>query len=135
MECAGKNIRVNAVCPSFVDTPLMRYVFQQSPAMEQTILSSLPMGRQIVQQPRGKACEQAAMVHPRVVRNYAWWIMALFFLSSSVQPITLRPLPKLQRDQGFLPFFRREQASQVMDGIAAFLGNLGEDVVGTIALA
>jgi len=45
MECAGKSIRVNAVCPSFVDTPLMRYVFQQSPAMEQTILSSLPMGR------------------------------------------------------------------------------------------
>lgn len=45
MECAGKNIRVNAVCPSFVDTPLMRYLFQQSPPMEKAIVSSLPMGR------------------------------------------------------------------------------------------
>jgi NAD(P)-dependent dehydrogenase (short-subunit alcohol dehydrogenase family) len=45
LDNVGNGIRVNCVCPSFVETPMMRNLFAAAPPMEQAILSQLPMGR------------------------------------------------------------------------------------------
>ncbi|KAL7619835.1 hypothetical protein AAE478_010380 [Parahypoxylon ruwenzoriense] len=39
------NIRVNCVCPSWVDTPMVTRLTNESPPMHQQIMSQLPMGR------------------------------------------------------------------------------------------
>ncbi|KAI0102909.1 hypothetical protein GGR51DRAFT_562113 [Nemania sp. FL0031] len=39
------NIRVNCVCPSWVDTPLVDDVVSQFPPLQEFILSQMPMGR------------------------------------------------------------------------------------------
>jgi 2-deoxy-D-gluconate 3-dehydrogenase len=45
LEWAPVNIRVNAVCPAFVDTPLTRPMFESQPAAYDDILYRTPMGR------------------------------------------------------------------------------------------
>jgi 2-deoxy-D-gluconate 3-dehydrogenase len=44
IEWAQYNIRVNAVCPTFVDTPLTKPMFED-PAFKEEILSRIPLGR------------------------------------------------------------------------------------------
>ncbi|HET8521993.1 MAG TPA: SDR family NAD(P)-dependent oxidoreductase [Thermomicrobiales bacterium] len=44
IEWAQYNIRVNAVCPTFVDTPLTKPMFED-PAFREEILSRIPLGR------------------------------------------------------------------------------------------
>ncbi|KAI6356240.1 Short-chain dehydrogenase red2 [Pyricularia grisea] len=45
LDNAAHGIRVNSVCPSWVDTPMVRRALQDVPELEQTIRSSVPMGR------------------------------------------------------------------------------------------
>lgn len=45
LEWAPVHIRVNAVCPAFVDTELTRPMFESQPAALQDILSRTPQGR------------------------------------------------------------------------------------------
>ncbi len=45
LEWAPVNIRVNAVCPNFVDTPLTRPMFESMPAAYDDIIYRTPMGR------------------------------------------------------------------------------------------
>lgn len=45
LEWAPVNIRVNAVCPNFVDTPLTRPMFDSMPAAYDDIIYRTPMGR------------------------------------------------------------------------------------------
>ncbi len=45
LEWAPVNIRVNAICPAFVDTELTRPMFESQPAAYQDILSRTPMRR------------------------------------------------------------------------------------------
>lgn len=45
LEWAPVGIRVNAICPAFVDTELTRPMFESQPASYQDILSRTPMGR------------------------------------------------------------------------------------------
>jgi 2-deoxy-D-gluconate 3-dehydrogenase len=45
LEWAPVNIRVNAVCPAFVDTELTRPMFESQPAALQDILYRTPLGR------------------------------------------------------------------------------------------
>ena len=42
-EVASRNIRVNAICPGWIETPMMDQAF--SPAMKQLLLAQIPMGR------------------------------------------------------------------------------------------
>ncbi|EHA52502.1 putative secondary metabolism biosynthetic enzyme [Pyricularia oryzae] len=45
LDNAAHGIRVNSVCPSWVDTPMVRRALQDVPELEQTIRTSVPMGR------------------------------------------------------------------------------------------
>jgi 2-deoxy-D-gluconate 3-dehydrogenase len=45
IEWAPYQIRVNAVCPTFVDTPLTRPLFEREPEMLQDILARTPLNR------------------------------------------------------------------------------------------
>lgn len=45
LEWAPANIRVNSICPAFVDTELTRPMFESQPAALQDILYRTPMGR------------------------------------------------------------------------------------------
>ncbi|OTB01302.1 hypothetical protein M426DRAFT_323573 [Hypoxylon sp. CI-4A] len=45
LDNVGYGIRVNCVCPSYVDTPMVRRATEVVPGLEQTILSGIPMGR------------------------------------------------------------------------------------------
>lgn len=45
LEYARHNIRVNAVCPAFVDTPMVRDMIDTAPAMEAGIVENNPMRR------------------------------------------------------------------------------------------
>ena len=42
-EVASRNIRVNAICPGWIETPMVDQAF--SPAMKQLLLAQIPMGR------------------------------------------------------------------------------------------
>ena len=44
LELAKKNIRVNAVCPTYVQTPLVKKVFK-NPKFKKLVLSRIPMGK------------------------------------------------------------------------------------------
>jgi NAD(P)-dependent dehydrogenase (short-subunit alcohol dehydrogenase family) len=44
LELAKKNIRVNAVCPTYVQTPLVQKVFKNK-KFKQLVLSRIPMGK------------------------------------------------------------------------------------------
>ncbi|KAI0179463.1 NAD(P)-binding protein [Hypoxylon sp. FL1284] len=45
IDCAKDHIRVNAVCPSWVDTPMMQASLQRVPQLGQIIQSVSPLGR------------------------------------------------------------------------------------------
>jgi NAD(P)-dependent dehydrogenase (short-subunit alcohol dehydrogenase family) len=44
IELAKNNIRVNAVCPTYVETPLVRKVFKNK-KFKKLVLGRIPMGR------------------------------------------------------------------------------------------
>ncbi|KLU89213.1 hypothetical protein MAPG_08187 [Magnaporthiopsis poae ATCC 64411] len=45
LDNAPHGIRVNSVCPSWVDTPMVRKALQDVPGLDQTVRASVPMGR------------------------------------------------------------------------------------------
>jgi NAD(P)-dependent dehydrogenase (short-subunit alcohol dehydrogenase family) len=45
LEYAKKNIRVNAVCPYFTDTPMVREMIETAPSMERMMIDASPMRR------------------------------------------------------------------------------------------
>lgn len=45
MDCIQSNIRVNAVCPSWVDTPMNHASLQRVPYLEQAIKAVSPLKR------------------------------------------------------------------------------------------
>lgn len=45
MDNSPHGIRVNAVCPSWVQTPMMDKVFQAAPEFEDMIKKAVPLGR------------------------------------------------------------------------------------------
>ncbi|MBN1664144.1 MAG: SDR family oxidoreductase [Deltaproteobacteria bacterium] len=45
LENAHRNIRVNAVCPGFIRTPMVEHMISQSPQMEENVLTKMPVGR------------------------------------------------------------------------------------------
>ncbi|HET58021.1 MAG TPA: glucose 1-dehydrogenase [Deltaproteobacteria bacterium] len=45
LEVAHRKVRVNAVCPGFVDTDMARKIFDHNPAAKDAILASVPLGR------------------------------------------------------------------------------------------
>ncbi|PJF29244.1 MAG: hypothetical protein CUN52_09345 [Phototrophicales bacterium] len=45
LEYARKNIRVNAVCPGFTETPMVATLVEEAPKMEEFVMKSSPMRR------------------------------------------------------------------------------------------
>lgn len=45
MEYASNNIRINAVCPSYTQTPMLDSVVEKQPGIDQKLLKFVPMGR------------------------------------------------------------------------------------------
>lgn len=45
VENVSHGIRVNCVCPTYVDTPMVRRATEVVAGLEHTILSGIPMGR------------------------------------------------------------------------------------------
>ena len=45
VEYATSGIRVNAVCPGYIQTPLVQPIFQENDGMEERVASRHPMGR------------------------------------------------------------------------------------------
>ena len=45
LEYANKGIRINAVCPVFVRTPMVESIFELDPTMEQKLELVIPMKR------------------------------------------------------------------------------------------
>ncbi len=64
IECATKNIRVNAVCPGVVRTPMVQTLFDERPDMEQRMIKYQPVHRLGVPEEIGEAavwlCSDAA---------------------------------------------------------------------------
>jgi len=56
LEYVKKNIRINAVCPGYTDTDMLRQLLDTKPEMEETLKGHVPMGR------FGKATEVAAAI-------------------------------------------------------------------------
>lgn len=44
-QYAHANIRINAVCPGYTDTPMTDFIFERIPASEQRIIAQHPLGR------------------------------------------------------------------------------------------
>jgi NAD(P)-dependent dehydrogenase (short-subunit alcohol dehydrogenase family) len=45
LETAHRNIRINAVCPGFIQTPMVEETCKQSPTTRDAILAMVPLGR------------------------------------------------------------------------------------------
>jgi NAD(P)-dependent dehydrogenase (short-subunit alcohol dehydrogenase family) len=45
LEFAGRNIRINAVCPGFVKTPMLEKIIEAYPGVEKQLIDREPMGR------------------------------------------------------------------------------------------
>lgn len=45
MDNIKHNVRVNCVCPSWVDTPMIQALVTKDPQLGQKMLSTVPMGR------------------------------------------------------------------------------------------
>jgi NAD(P)-dependent dehydrogenase (short-subunit alcohol dehydrogenase family) len=45
LETAHRNIRVNAVCPGFIETPMVEELFRESPQVKDEIMSAMPLQR------------------------------------------------------------------------------------------
>lgn len=45
LDHANDNIRVNCVCPTWVDTDMTKQVCENVPGMEDTLVPGVPMGR------------------------------------------------------------------------------------------
>jgi len=45
LEYAKQNIRVNAICPAFVETPMIEAICQKNPKLKRRFESCQPMGR------------------------------------------------------------------------------------------
>ena len=45
LECAKQNIRVNAVCPGYIRTPMLERLTRVGPGLEQILIDKEPMGR------------------------------------------------------------------------------------------
>jgi NAD(P)-dependent dehydrogenase (short-subunit alcohol dehydrogenase family) len=45
LDYAGRNVRVNAVCPGLVNTPLVADMVNQNPALHEALMASHPLGR------------------------------------------------------------------------------------------
>lgn len=56
LEYAKKNIRINAVCPGYTDTNMLRQLLEVNPEIEDKLKSHIPMGR------FGKATEVATAI-------------------------------------------------------------------------
>lgn len=56
LEYAKKNIRINAVCPGYTDTNMLRQLMEVKPEIEDKLKSHIPMGR------FGKATEVATAI-------------------------------------------------------------------------
>lgn len=56
LEYAKKNIRINAVCPGYTDTNMLRQLLEVKPEIEDKLKSHIPMGR------FGKATEVATAI-------------------------------------------------------------------------
>jgi NAD(P)-dependent dehydrogenase (short-subunit alcohol dehydrogenase family) len=56
LEYATAGIRVNAICPGVIDTPMVRRVVEANPQMEEALKATEPVGR------FGKPEEVAALV-------------------------------------------------------------------------
>jgi NAD(P)-dependent dehydrogenase (short-subunit alcohol dehydrogenase family) len=56
-EWAGRGVRVNAVAPTYINTPLASHVVSENPEMYRTWMDMTPMGRM------GEAHEIASVVH------------------------------------------------------------------------
>ena len=45
LDMAHHRVRVNTVCPSWVDTPMVAQAMEVTPGMEEMIKNAVPMGR------------------------------------------------------------------------------------------
>lgn len=45
LDCAGQGVRVNAVCPTWVRTPMVEEECKKNPGLEGTIQKLSPLGR------------------------------------------------------------------------------------------
>lgn len=45
LECAHRNVRINAVCPGFVKTAMVENLYAEAPQMKDAILGMIPLGR------------------------------------------------------------------------------------------
>jgi len=45
LECAHRNVRINAVCPGFVKTAMVEKLYAESPQMKDAIIKMIPLGR------------------------------------------------------------------------------------------